>query len=195
MLVSALAAEGKLIDTAPDGFYFLSQDTETENQSLVHACSLTESTVEAESGTVLGHPCTIVAKIDESHIEELLGEIGQSRQDISNGKSLMTIATGIGLFLVSATVTKKYKKLSPLIIGGLGAVGISLYGYASLENNKLSKSYYSELESQIRSGLIGKGNQLSISPLSSFDSNRYIVEAFTDFINRHGTPFDEMDLR
>ena len=190
-----LQAGEKLVESAPDGLYYL-EDTE-DNSFLVYACSLTKSNVEVGSGkSILGNRCAVVAEIEKSHLEEFLDEI-ESRQDISNKSSIIqysgfgiwlaTTITGIVKFGKSTTLTPTL--LIPFALLGVGGFGLFVYGDGIRKHEGRVRRYYLEFESQIHSGIIGKGDKIRI-PFNDYDSNRGMIQDFTDFVNQYGVPFE-----
>ena len=190
-LNTVLAAEEQLIDTIPDGFYYLE---DTENASfLVHACG-SQSEFHSES-LVFGMKCGVVAEIDKSHLEEFMDEI-ESRQVVSGKSTKFKIAGGITWAAAVVMGIKALRKGNPtgayatfITIIGIGGVGVFIYGDSLGKSDKRVQRYYTEFESQIRSGIVGRGERIRI-PFSDYDSNRGMMKDFTDFLNEYGVPFE-----
>ena len=170
---SALATETPLALTVPEGGFYYLKDTQNQS-SLVHICSSQKK------------DCLPVAEISQTHLEAFLDEV-ESRQDISSGKSTMLNLSGFGLALLAAGVYAKYKKILPTIGLGFGSAFASWRGSRLAASNRHSENLYREFETQVRAGIIGRGDKISFF-VSQDESNRAIMEEFTDFINQYGIP-------
>ena len=181
---TALAKESQLIDTAPEGGFYYLEDTENKS-FLVHACS---SEVDYDGKLIIDNKCPVVAEVVASHLEEFLDEI-ESRQNPAPGKSLLYRLTGAGLAVLTAAFYVKYKKVLPSIALGLVSGSTVFYGNHLASRDRRNTKHYSAFETQIRAGIIGKGPKLHFL-ISKDESNRLMLEEFTNFINQYGVPFE-----
>ncbi len=176
ILISTLAVQAKLVETAPS-FYYLEEATQ-EGHIWVRSCRHLPTEKAQLQGDDLfikaGLDCTRIAQIAQSDLDTFLQEM--ESQLPGGGLAFFEAILGLGLMVGAIFLGAKLKKKTNLdrfmFFLGIGSVFKSAY---DMDKGQKQIDLWREFQAQIQSNMVGRVE------------HQWALEVFTDFINSHGT--------